>query len=313
MDELIKNDRPLSNNLAQDQADLTATVSTYLRNFLSENTRMAYTADFLDFVAYLKLYDIKITHPSQITKDHIIGFRDFLIGTCAPNTLQRKLSSLSSLFNELVSAKIMADNPCLGVSRPKAVPIRPKLGLTDSEIDALCNFYDEKSLGSLQNKTLLTFLSYTGCRISEVVGVRVSDIKTENDIKVLLINGKGSKMRKIPIHPKLWVCLKELITRRERVDDDYVFGSIQKKLDTPLSRQAVHKMLKKTLMALGFDVDKTLHSFRRGVISNLLESGHRIESVAKVSGHSNINTTKGYLVREEKIEDNPLLSLKFKG
>ena len=120
-------------------------------------------------------------------------------------------------------------------------------------------------------------------------------------------------MRKIPIHPKLWVCLKELIIRREKVNEDYVFGSIQKNLNTPLSRQAVHKMLKKTLIALGFDADKTLHSFRRGVISNLLESGHRIESVAKVSGHSNINTTKGYLVREEKIEDNPLLSLRFKG
>ena len=66
------------------------------------------------------------------------------------------------------------------------------------------------------------------------------------------------------------------------------------------------------MIALGINPNKTLHSFRRGVISNLLDNGHRIESVAKLSGHSNINTTKGYLVREEKIEDNPLLSLKFK-
>jgi len=71
-------------------------------------------------------------------------------------------------------------------------------------------------------------------------------------------------------------------------------------------------MLKKTLLSIGLDFNKTIHSFRRGVISNLLENGHRIESVAKISGHSNINTTKDYLVREEKIEDNPLLSLNFK-
>lgn len=296
----------------QKNSDLSAIVSTYLKNFLSDNTRSAYTTDFFDFLAFLEVRGIRLNGPQQINKNHIIDYRDSIMDHYAPNTIHRKLSSLSSLFNELIVANLMRENPVLTIKRPKARSIRPKMGLSDNEINQLCEFYVGKTIQSLQNKAILTFLSYSGCRISEVIAVRVLDIKTENDIKVVIIKGKGSKVRKIPLHPKLWVVLKELIERRDKTPEDYLFTAVKKKLSSPINRSSVHLMLKKTLMALGMDLNKTLHSFRRGVISNLLENGHRIESVAEVSGHSNINTTKGYLVREEKMEDNPLLSLKFK-
>jgi site-specific recombinase XerD len=317
MDKLIvlnsQNDLETSLDYFQGiNSDLTNIVSTYLKNFLSDNTRSAYTTDFLDFALFLDNEKIVIRGPHEITRDHIIDYRDSILEVYAPNTISRKLSSLSSLFKELINAKLMNENPVTGIKRPQAISIRPKTGLTDLEINQICDFYDGVSIQSLQNKTLLTFLSFTGCRISEVVGIKVSDIRSENDIKVVIINGKGSKIRKIPLNPKLWIVLKELISRRNKIEDEYIFTAVQKKFSSPIRRNSVHEMLKKTLLALNMDIDKTLHSFRRSVISNLLENGHRIESVADVSGHSNINTTKGYLVREEKMEDNPLLSLNFK-
>ena len=291
--------------------NLTETVSEFLENFLSDNTRAAYTTDFFDFAAYLHTRNIVVNGPRDVRRIHIIEYRNYLRSEFAPNTVHRKLSSLSSLFGELQNVGLIESNPVIGVKRPKAVAIRAKTGLSDLEINKLCSFYDGRAIGSLQNKALLTFLSYTGCRVSEVTHVKASDIVFENDIPVVIINGKGAKIRKIPIHPKLWAVLKELIRRREKIGDDYIFTAIQKNYTAPLHSSSVRKMLKKTLLALGMDLNKTLHSFRRGVISNLLENGHRIESVAELSGHSNINTTKGYLVREEKIEDNPLLSLNF--
>jgi len=291
---------------------LTDTVSQFLSNFLSENTRVAYTTDFFDFVAYLHGRNIEVSGPSEITRQHVIDYRDYIRGEFAPNTVHRKLSSLSSLFAELQNANLVDLNPVKGIKRPQAISLRPKTGLSDAEINEICAYYNGETIGSLQNKVLLTFLSYTGCRISEVTHIKASDIVFENDIPIVVINGKGAKIRKIPLHAKLWVVLKELIQRREKSGDDFIFTAIQKNYSTPLRRSSVHKMLKKTLLSLGMDFNKTLHSFRRGVISNLLENGHRIESVAEVSGHSNINTTKGYLVREEKMEDNPLLSLSFK-
>lgn len=291
--------------------ELTATVSTFLKNFLSENTRSAYTTDFFDFAAFLHVSGFRLSCPSEITKDHIIHYRDSIMGHCAPNTIHRKLSSLSSLFRELVQKNIMKNNPATGIHRPKSKVVRAKTGLSDAEIRDICEFYDGRTIQSLQNKAILTFLSYTGARISEVVSVRLSDIKKEKGHPVVIIHGKGSKIRKIPLHPTLWATLKEQIRRRDKKEEDHIFTSVQKKTASPVRRQSVHEMLKKTLLALGMDPNKTLHSFRRGVISNLLENGHRIESVAELSGHSSINTTKGYLVREEKIEDNPLLTLNF--
>jgi site-specific recombinase XerD len=57
---------------------------------------------------------------------------------------------------------------------------------------------------------------------------------------------------------------------------------------------------------------RSLHSSRRTVISNLLQAGARLESVANLAGHSSVNTTLRYQVRTEKLEDNPLLTFKYR-
>jgi len=81
--------------------------------------------------------------------------------------------------------------------------------------------------------------------------------------------------------------------------------------DEPMRRQSVGELLKTTLRRLKLDTGRSLHSSRRTVISNLLENGARIESVAELAGHANINTTAKYNVRKEELEDNPLLSLRY--
>jgi len=182
--------------------NLTKVVSNFLDNFLSSHTKKAYTLDFYDFVAFLSESGENISQPNEITKAHIIEYREYLREHYSPNTLQRKLSSLSSLFAELQNAHLMEHNPVKGVKRPKAVSLRPKTGLSDSEINKLTSFYNGKSIQSLQNKTILTFLSYTGCRVNEMRNVRVSDISFEQDLPVVKIQGKGAKFRKIPLNPK---------------------------------------------------------------------------------------------------------------
>lgn len=301
-----------SGEVALKKNNLTTVVSEFLANFLSDNTRAAYTTDFFDFAAFLNENFPPVNGPKEITRNHVLKYRDFLRKHYAPNSIHRKLSSLASLFSELQDAQIIELNPLAGVKRPKAVNVNQATGFSDEEVNRICSFYGDDTIQNLQKKTILTFLCYTGCRISEAVNIKVSDIRFEKEIPIVLINGKGSKLRKIPLHPKLWATLSELIRRREKKHDDYIFTSVKRPLTSPLTRDAAHKLLKKTLLSLGMDVSRSLHSFRRSVISNLLENGHRIESVAKVSGHSNINTTKGYIVREEKIEDNPLLGLNFK-
>ena len=161
----------------------------------------------------------------------------------------------------------------------------------------------------------LSFLLFTGCRISEALAVKVHDIEDRGNVTVVHIRGKGDKIRTLPIHPKLLKTVLELIDRRQKQSNDFLFTRVKGEGDEfqPMRRQSVGALLKTTLKRLGLETSRSLHSSRRTVISNLLENGARIESVAELAGHANINTTQRYNVRHESIEDNPLLTLKYKG
>lgn len=286
-------------------------VSNFLQNFLSDHTRSAYAIDFRSFAKSLEERGRILNGPEDVTRNDAIEFRNFLKDIYAPKTIHRKLSSLSSLFKELQNAQIIELNPFIGVKRPKAINVKNPKGFSDEEVKMICNYYSEDKILDLNKKAILIFLCYTGCRVTEAVNAKVKDISQDDGIYTILISGKGAKIRRIPLHPKVYRVLSSLIERREKEPGDYIFTAVFKKSKSGMRRESIYRLLKRTLIELGLNPNRSLHSFRRTVISNLLENGHRIESVAEISGHSDINTTKGYLVRGEKLEDSPLLTLNY--
>ena len=292
---------------------LSQTVQTYLSNFLSERTREAYEGDFKDFGAFIAKTFGAISHPKDITKTHVISYRDHLREKYSPTSINRKMSALSSLFRELQGARLLDINPVEGVKRPQSIPKRPRLGFSDDEVNRILDSHDSTTLQGLSTKAVLSFLLYTGCRISEALAVKVSDIEDRGNLKVVIIRGKGDKIRTLPLHPKLLKNLLELTQRRQKGQGEYLFTRVKGEgaEDEPMRRQSVGELLKTTLRRLKLDTGRSLHSSRRTVISNLLENGARIESVAELAGHANINTTARYNVRKEELEDNPLLSLRY--
>jgi len=292
---------------------LSVVVKEYLSNFLSERTREAYSADFKDFGEFISKNFGPVSHPRDVTKTHVIEYRDYLREKYSPTSINRKLSALASLFRELQGARIIDINPVEGVKRPQSIPKRPRLGFADIEVNRILDSHSTETLQGLSTKAILSFLLYTGCRISEALAVRVSDIEDRGNLKVVIIRGKGEKLRTLPLHPKLLKTVLELIERRGKLPGDYLFTRVkgQGTESEPMRRQSVGELLKTTLRRLKLDQNRSLHSSRRTVISNLLENGARIESVAELAGHANINTTQKYNVREEDIEDNPLLTLRY--
>lgn len=293
--------------------DLSRVVSEYLSNFLSERTREAYESDFKDFGKFIAEKFGGFSHPRDVTKTHVIAYRDFLREKYSPTSINRKLSALSSLFRELQGARVVDLNPVEGVKRPQSIARRPRLGFSDIEVNLVLDSHDATTLQGLNTKAVLSFLLYTGCRISEALAVRVSDIEDRGNLKVVVIRGKGDKIRTLPLHPKLLKNLLELISLRQKGPGDYLFTRVKGEggENEPMRRQSVGELLKTTLRRLKLDTGRSLHSSRRTVISNLLENGARIESVAELAGHANINTTARYNVRKEELEDNPLLSLRY--
>ena len=299
--------------VTQPTENLSAVIAQYLSNFLSDRTREAYESDFKDFGGFIARTFGPVSHPKDITKTYVIAYRDFLREKYSPTSINRKMSALSSLFTELQGARLLDINPVEGVKRPQSIPRRPRLGFSDEEVNRILDSHTTTTLQGLNTKAVLSFLLYTGCRISEALAVRVSDIEDRGNLKVVVIRGKGDKIRTLPLHPKLLKTLLELTDRRQKRSGDYLFTRVkgEGKGDEPMRRQSVGELLKTTLRKLKLDTGRSLHSSRRTVISNLLENGARIESVAELAGHANINTTARYNVRKEELEDNPLLTLRY--
>jgi site-specific recombinase XerD len=291
---------------------LSQVVALYMDNFLSEHTRQAYEVDFREFAAYLTHAERKISSPKEVSKADVIGFRDYLRKKFSPTTVNRKLSALSSLFSELQNARQVDVNPCDGVKRPPSKTTRELLGFSDPEVVKILSTFDEESLRGLKEKAVVAFLFYTGVRVSEAIAVRVSDLSNVDGIHVVRILGKGEKVRVLPVNPKLYAILRKLIDRLELRSEDYLFTRLQGDRKAPLTRVSVARFLKKAMKDAGVGTSRSCHSTRRTVVSTLLQSGARVESVAKLAGHASLNTTLRYNVRTENLEDNPLLTLKYR-
>ncbi len=291
-------------------------VRTYLENFLSPRTRDAYTEDLVGFTEFLKAECIKQglalpKHPREITRTHVIAWRESLRVRYAPMSVNRKMSALSSLFKELQEAQLVKENPVDGVKRPEAKIKRPRTGFKDAEVVRVLESFDEGKLQGLQSKTLFAFLFYTGVRVSEALSVRVKDIELQGGVPVVHIQGKGDRHRVLPLNHKLYRLTKELVERRSKERSDFLFTRVQNDRGEKMDRSSVLKLMKDTLKRLGLDPSRSPHSTRRTLISNLLENGARLESVQKIAGHAQPTTTVKYNVRDEKIEDNPLLRVGY--
>ena len=250
-------------------------------------------------------------HPPDVNKTHLIAYRDFRVRSI-PRRVSTEKSRLSVSFRELQGAQVVDSTQPKASSTPSDPRARGSVLQTRGESDTRRL---TRTLQGLTTTAVLAFLLFTGCRISEALAVKVSDIEDRGSVKVVCLRGKGDKLRVLPLHPKLSKVISELVARREKKADDFLFtrvkGATADEDHEPLRRQSVGELLKSTLKRLGLDTNRSLHSSRRTVISNLLENGSRIESVAELAGHANINTTQKYNVRKEELEDNPLLSLRY--
>jgi site-specific recombinase XerD len=224
--DLVPQEKPTNQlPVTQPIENLSAVITQYLSNFLSDRTREAYESDFKDFGKFIAKTFGPVSHPKDITKTNVIAYRDFLREKYSPTSINRKMSALSSLFTELQGERILDINPVEGVKRPQSIPRRPRLGFSDEEANRILDSHTADTLQGLNTKAVLSFLLYTGCRISEVLAVRVSDIEDRGNLKVVVIRGKGEKIRTLPLHPKLLKTLMELIAAPKRAGGLFIYQS----------------------------------------------------------------------------------------
>lgn len=208
----------------------------------------------------------------------------------------RKLATIKSFLNYLYSVrKLISHNISHDIKWPKMEKkVAKSLSLTESQrfLSAISGKHQ------VRDYAIACIFLYTGLRVSEVINIRLSDIKNN----FLYVCGKGQTQRKIFIpNPCLeaineYIKIRQLIYAKEA--RDYLFISQKMK---PISARTILSMIKRTAEKAGLNADEiSPHMLRHTAASLMYLGGADILSLQKVLGHENVSTTQIYTHPDEE-------------
>jgi integrase/recombinase XerD len=200
-------------------------------------------------------------------------------------------------------------NPMKDVESRK-IPLRLPKALTIAQITSLIEgSSSEDDLISLRNKAILELLYSTGGRVSEIVGINLSDIFESNDVRVIKLRGKGGKERVVPMGSFSIKALDDYVVR---VRPSLQLKSSKSKSEalflnqrgTRISRQSAWQIVVDSARSSGLSEGISPHVFRHSFATHLLDGGADIRVVQELLGHSSVTTTQIYtLITIDKIRE----------
>lgn len=197
-------------------------------------------------------------------------------------TLEKYREILYCFFSWLSDEEYITKNPCRTI-RPFKYEQKPRKALTRFQLELLRRMiHDNRELA------IIDVLFSTGCRVSELVNMKLSDIDLET--KSIHIIGKGNKHNTVYLNDKAYISIKEYMKTRKG-NSDYLFVRERRPYDK-LSARSVEVMLKKYEKPLGCTLSP--HIIRHTTATLGLQAGMTITEVQKMLGHANVSTTQIY-------------------
>ena len=229
------------------------------------------------------IQDIKTHHITQFITDlHAAGLK--------PRSIQRSVSAIRSFFAYLIQSGLCSHNPASAAIVPKSARKLPKV-LDPDQASALFNEQNvAPSPRSIRDRALLELLYGSGLRLSEAVGLNVSDVDFAQGFARVV--GKGNKIRNAPLGQICISALKDwLAVHPEPSSDAPLFTARGKHRIAPRTVQQRLKAI--GLRTLGSD-ELHPHMLRHSFATHLLESSGDLRAVQELLGHADIATTQIY-------------------
>lgn len=247
----------------------------------SQNTIMAYRRDLELFADYRQ------------REKSIIGFYEYMKKhKLSVRSQARVISSLRTYFKFCEGRGISA--PELRDLKPPKVKVGLPKPITNEEFEKLFAAAQvEDRAKAIRNQLTLLLLFGSGCRVSELISIDLSDYsETDRWLKVL---GKGSKERLVPLTDTLVEVLNLYLkeARQTLVKESGEALLINDRGHRP-SRVDIWRWLAAWSQKAGFQEPVGPHRFRHGCATALLESGADLRSIQMLLGHSSIQTTQIY-------------------
>jgi integrase/recombinase XerD len=293
----------------------------WFANIPNAKTRRAYQNDLHDFMRF-----VGIARPAefrQVTRAHVIAWRGVLENRhLADASIRRKLAALSSLFDYLCERNAVTDNPVNGVKRPKANANEGKTpAIADIQARALLTAPPEHTLKGKRDRAILATLLFHGIRREELCTLKVQDYQRRDGLMYLCIDGKGGKLRYLPVAIDAQRPIAAYLEAAGHADDlkGPLFRPVQNhatgELRKPLYPSSVyHDIVRRYAREVGITSDVhgfCVHSLRATAATNALANGADIAKVQEWLGHATVATTRLYDKRASRPEDSPSFKIKY--
>jgi integrase/recombinase XerD len=260
---------------------------------VSPHTLAAYRADLMRFVRWRR--QVAPGPLSRLNVTTLTVYVDSLAESgLAPSSICRHLASLSTFFRFLVLEGRLTDNVAKLLIAP-AVWDRLPTVLSPGAVERLLEAPTAGTRLGRRDRALLETLYATGCRASEVAGLRPIDLDLKSGVARCI--GKGNKQRRVPLGSRAVTALEAylrldrpaLVAARPQTATVFVSKS-----GRPLSRIGLWSIVKRSARAAGLPATISPHTLRHSFATHLLAGGADLRAVQEMLGHASIATTQVY-------------------
>ena len=286
--------------------EVSAAISSFLTHIrvekgLSANTVCAYRRDLMKFSDFAQKRNLSL---AAVRSDELM---DFLAGLyrqrLESKSVARHLVSLRNFFRFAQTQELIREDPSVNLESPKIRRSLPGY-LRLEEVERLLALPDGKTPFGMRDRAMLEVLYSAGLRVSELIGLRVSDLDTK--VGCVRCIGKGDKERIVPIGKKALGMVERYLRDARPKLLGKATGSptlFVNRRGGALSRVGVWKILSSYGRRAGLRVALTPHMLRHSFATHLLERGADLRSVQLMLGHADISTTQIYThVVEERLK-----------
>ncbi|ALB68055.1 site-specific tyrosine recombinase XerD [Cronobacter dublinensis] len=264
----------------------------WLERNLAENSLNAYRRDLKMVVEWLHHRGLSLSTTQSGDLQALLAER--VEGGYKATSTARMLSAVRRLFQHLYREKIRDDDPSALLASPK-LPQRLPKDLSEAQVERLLQAPTVDQPIELRDKAMLEVLYATGLRVSELVGLTMSDVSLRQG--VVRVIGKGNKERLVPLGEEAVYWLEHYLTHGRPwllngQSLDVLFPSNRAQ---QMTRQTFWHRIKHYAQLAGIDSEKlSPHVLRHAFATHLLNHGADLRVVQMLLGHSDLSTTQIY-------------------
>ena len=259
---------------------------------LSVNTVLAYQRDLDRLVIFADRLDCS---PDALDRQKLEAFvRQLMSSGLSPRSVARIVACVRGFYRFLVLDGQLASSPADDLRAPRSWPALPRF-LSIDEVDLLLSQPDAGTPIGVRDRALLELLYATGMRVSELVSLKVGDVRLDD--RFVTCWGKGAKERVVPIGQAAtdWVH-RYLAAGRPMLlkDRASAFLFVNARGGLSLSRVGFWKIIKKYGRQAGLTQELSPHVVRHSFATHLLERGADLRMIQTLLGHADLSTTQIY-------------------